>query len=69
MEDDMKKLIFNFIILCFLFLSSITCKEESDPVSSTRERIGAICNDGTTSTATGSGACSSHGGVKEWIYR
>jgi hypothetical protein len=23
------------------------------------------CNDGTTSTATGSGACSSHGGVKK----
>jgi hypothetical protein len=30
-------------------------------------RTGAICNDGTTSTATGSGACSRHGGVRCWI--
>ncbi len=33
-----------------------------------RIRVGAICNDGTTSKATGRGACSHHGGVKEWIY-
>jgi hypothetical protein len=33
-----------------------------------RHRIGAICNDGTTSTATGSGACSHHGGVSCWQY-
>lgn len=31
-------------------------------------RTGARCKDGTTSTATGSGACSSHGGVACWIY-
>lgn len=31
-------------------------------------RTGAICRDGTTSTATGSGACSSHGGVSCWLY-
>jgi len=30
-------------------------------------RSGAVCNDGTTSTATGSGACSHHGGVKYWL--
>jgi endonuclease YncB( thermonuclease family) len=29
---------------------------------------GAICNDGWVSSSTGSGTCSSHGGVKEWIY-
>jgi hypothetical protein len=34
----------------------------------TRHRIGAMCNDGTTSTATGSGACSHHGGVSCWQY-
>jgi len=28
----------------------------------------ALCNDGTSSTATGSGACSSHGGVACWRY-
>jgi hypothetical protein len=31
-------------------------------------RVGAICKDGTPSTATGSGACSSHGGVACWRY-
>ena len=29
-------------------------------------RVGATCNDGTSSTATGSGACSHHGGVDKW---
>lgn len=33
-----------------------------------RHRIGAVCNDGTTSTAIGSGACSHHGGVSCWQY-
>ena len=32
-------------------------------------RIGAICLDGWYSSATGRGACSWHGGVKEWRYR
>ncbi len=31
-------------------------------------RTGAICNDGSSSTATGSGACSHHGGVSYWLY-
>jgi hypothetical protein len=31
-------------------------------------RIGAECFDGTFSKATGRGACSHHGGVREWIY-
>lgn len=35
----------------------------------TQHRIGAICRDGTRSTATGSGACSHHGGVAYWLYR
>ena len=33
-----------------------------------RERIGAICKDGKFTTATGRGAGSWHGGVKEWVY-
>jgi hypothetical protein len=37
-------------------------------VAADRHRTGAQCNDGTTSTATGSGACSHHHGVKCWIY-
>lgn len=32
-------------------------------------RIGAVCNDGTSSSATGSGACSHHKGVAYWLYR
>jgi hypothetical protein len=36
--------------------------------ATTRFRIGAICNDGWHSAATGSGACASHGGVRSWIY-
>jgi chemotaxis protein histidine kinase CheA len=31
-------------------------------------RTGAICNDGWSSSATGRGACSSHGGVRYWTY-
>jgi hypothetical protein len=31
-------------------------------------RIGARCRDGWRSHATGSGACSWHGGVAEWLY-
>ena len=30
-------------------------------------RVGAICNDGSRSSATGSGACSYHGGVDYWL--
>lgn len=33
-----------------------------------RARIGAVCKDGTTSRATGRGACSHHGGVSYWLY-
>ena len=29
-------------------------------------RTGAVCNDGTSSSATGRGACSRHGGVRSW---
>ena len=31
-------------------------------------RIGAVCKDGTSSSATGRGACSHHGGVRHWRY-
>lgn len=35
--------------------------------ASTR-RVGAICRDGSRSSATGRGACSWHGGVSQWLY-
>ena len=37
-------------------------------ITGNRVRVGAICVDGTTSNATGSGACSHHGGVRCWQY-
>ena len=67
----MKRISSLFIIILLLFLISLeSCKD--DPISSNgdcpaSERTGAVCNDGTTSTATGSGACSGHGGVDHWI--
>ena len=51
-------------LLLSLFVSN--CDKSSDPVSG--ERRGAVCKDGTTTTATGSGACSHHGGVDHWLY-
>ncbi len=33
-----------------------------------RYRVGAVCYDGWQSSATGSGACSHHGGVAHWLY-
>jgi hypothetical protein len=36
--------------------------------SGARVRTGALCNDGSSSTATGSGACSHHKGVQCWKY-
>lgn len=33
-----------------------------------RHRVGAVCNDGTSSSAIGRGACSHHGGVRCWQY-
>lgn len=35
--------------------------------TTTTHRIGAICRDGWRSSATGSGACSWHGGVARWL--
>jgi hypothetical protein len=58
-------------IICFVALVVLTaCADITGPTdnNSTARRVGAICNDGTKSSATGSGACSSHGGVRVWIY-
>ncbi len=38
------------------------------PTKGTPERVGATCKDGSSSSATGRGACSWHGGVREWLY-
>lgn len=62
------------IITIFFFIlitqSCVPLKEVAkeypcDNVHTTR--IGAMCNDGTRSNSTGAGACSSHGGVRNWL--
>ncbi len=52
-----------FAVLIFfltLFTGCFTC--------ATRKRDGCNCRDGTVSSATGSGACSWHGGVSSWTH-
>ncbi len=39
------------------------------PAAPSGVRVGAICRDGSRSSATGRGACSHHGGVARWLYR
>ena len=71
----MKKILIFLITLMLIFVSCINSPEENTDTNSETNsddnsgvRIGAVCNDGTTSTATGSGACSHHGGVDYWLY-
>lgn len=41
--------------------------QEGEAVITTQSvRVGAWCRDGSSSKATGRGACSRHGGVREW---
>ena len=35
----------------------------------TKKKLGARCEDGWNSDSTGSGTCSSHGGVETWKYK
>ena len=44
-----------------LFFCVVSCATKGN-------RVGAVCEDGWKSNATGSGACSHHGGVDYWIY-
>lgn len=40
----------------------------AQPAAPSGGRTGAVCRDGSTSGATGRGACSHHGGVDHWLY-
>lgn len=51
------------LVAWFLFGGSGESDEQP-----TLGRIGATCEDGSSSDATSNGACSGHGGVDEWIY-
>ena len=62
------KLRYYFLVILLYFTLAQCSSEENNPVSTEDcVRIGAVCNDGTTTSATGSGACSHHGGVDHWI--
>lgn len=64
--------IFVFIVVLFSVVTiSIGLYEyvRGDYDIITKFRVGAICNDGWRSSATGSGACSWHGGVNHWLYK
>lgn len=59
-------------LAAIIIMISIICMSCQDPVSSdctASDRTGAVCKDGTTTSSTGSGACSGHGGVERWICR
>jgi hypothetical protein len=58
---------FNRVLLGFTHPNEIAKKLYED--SSISYKIGAYCNDGWESDATGSGACSHHGGVELWKYK
>ena len=67
---DIKKIFLLLLISISIMLIYQTC-DKSNPVSSDcpNGRSGAICKDGSSSSATGSGACSNHGGVDHWICK
>ena len=48
------------------YVSKKYLKKGKAIVTTYQVRTGAVCNDGTHSTATGRGACSHHGGVAYW---
>lgn len=39
---------------------------DCEEIDKRKDRVGAICKDGTKSYATGRGTCSEHDGVKKW---
>lgn len=57
----------SLIISVFAFCFAVACEKDVACDANNTNRVGAVCNDGTTSNATGSGACSSHGGVDYWL--
>jgi len=64
--DLYKKDDYNEILRLEAKESALSKKKKQQNKSS--YRIGAICRDGSRSNATGSGACSHHGGVDYWLY-
>ncbi|MFA5834363.1 MAG: hypothetical protein WDA22_12880 [Bacteroidota bacterium] len=70
---SLKIILLIFTISLFMVDCSSSDETVGAPTSSSGDcpngRSGAKCKDGSSSTATGSGACSSHGGVNYWICK
>lgn len=60
-ESNFKYILVVFFLLYIIIGNIVSCASS--------RRIGAICEDETKSNATGSGACSHHGGVDQWRYK
>ena len=61
----------HILLIIFTAIIISACGKD-DPVQCDddhTERVGAVCNDGSRSEATGQGACSHHGGVKYWLCK
>jgi len=58
----------NKLVLLLIITSELFSVSASARVTSYRERDSkTVCNDGSYSTSTGSGSCSSHGGVDYYM--
>lgn len=64
LEPESIKMLLTFLIITFLWYNYSPFFDNPKNV-----KIGALCEDGFNSNATGSGACSYHGGVSEWQYK
>jgi hypothetical protein len=61
------KKVFFAILLLVISISFTKCEKTVQCDTTHDNKVGAKCNDGTTSNSTGSGTCSAHGGVKYWL--
>ncbi len=57
------------VLILAVLMVFVSCTKDSDCQNDPGKRSGAVCKDGTSSTATGSGACSGHGGVDHWTCK
>jgi hypothetical protein len=56
------------VFVCLRFLWAPPVSQTHSYVREVSYRTGAVCQDGSLSRATGSGACSLHDGVDYWLY-
>ena len=70
----MKKLLLTMGLAVIVIIGMQSCTPEPCPPGPcdasciNSYKSGAMCNDGTTSSSTGSGTCSGHNGVNYWLH-